>query len=350
VEQEKLDKLETLQRIDSEDKFREKVLIPLFDKMGLAPVHTHGTNERGKDIVCKEENAFGNREWLAIVVKIGKITGSTSGTSGFQTVLNQIKEAFDYPYKDPNTKNNVSINKVQVITNDKIIATAQEKIVDKLGAAGAEHANVHFLGDEKLSALIDEHWSDFWRISADMLADQDQMTEDAGLVLYVLARAHVGSQSGIKKKVEPALDREKIHRQTGLSNVKVDAALTYLVQTLYVQEMKKKTYCLHPRKTVGYLLVDPNQIRLLFAIRGIITQELRFTEEKLVRESKKEVLSFTPQFVKETLVALEKGEYIENEKARGKGHFTLKMHTVDDERPYLNRWLKHLGRVPTEGL
>ena len=342
------DKIETLRRIEHEDKFRETVLMPLFDKMGLSPVHTHGSNERGKDIVCYETNAFGLTEWIAIIAKVGKITGSTYSVGGFQTVLNQVEEAFGYPYKDPRSKRDVSINKAIVVTNDEILVTAREKIVDKLGVPSAKHANVHFLGAEPLSKLIDESWSDFWRVSADLLADEDRMTEDAGLVLYVLARAHTQSQAGFKKKVESALTTDKVRRQTGLAKSQVDSALKYLLQTDYVEGTKKTLYRLHRRQTLGYLLVDPNQIRLLFAIKGIADDDGRFTLGGIIEESKQDVLSFAQAFVSKTISELEHGGYIKKDDSRGKGHWVLDMDMVDEERPYLERQLKLLSRLPAQ--
>lgn len=342
------DKNETLRRIGHEDKFREDVLMPLLGKMGLTPVHTHGSDERGKDIVCKESNEFRIIEWVAIVAKVGKITGSTSGSSSFQTVLNQVKEAFSYPYKDPTTKTECSINKVLVVTNDEILQAAKNKIVDKLGRPSAEYANVHFIGAEDLAELIDENWSDFWDSSDDLLADEDRMTENAGLVLYVLARAYVQSKAKFKKKVEPALSKDKIRSQTGLGNTQVDTALNYLRQTNYVEETKKKTYVLHPQQTVDYLLLDPNKIRLLFAITDIVSDNLLFTLKRVLEESKKQaVLSFDQNFVKETLAELEKGGYVNKDKSRTAGNFVLDKDMFDEERPYLARQMQHLGQLPT---
>lgn len=342
------EKIDTLRRIEREDKFREAVLLPLLDKMGLAPVHTHGPNERGKDIVCKESNSFDLVEWIAVVAKVGRITGSTSGQSSLSTILNQIVEAFDYSYKDPATKTNVSINKVIVVTNHEILATAKDKLVDKLGKPGPQRANTHFIDDQALAALIDEHWADFWRMSSDLLADEDRMSEHAGLVLYVLARAHVQSKVARKKKVEAALTQDKIRRQAALTKPQVDAALTYLRQTEYVEETKDKTYRLHRNKTVGYLLLVPDQIRLLYAIRGVVPQDLHFTLDDVRKEAKKEVLSFAQPFVRQTLQELENGGYIKLDESRGKGHYHLDMDMVDDERPYLDSQLKFLGRLPTQ--
>src|SRR6266478_8836361 len=117
------EQIQELARISREDLLRE-ILMNLFEKMTLEPVLTHGPLEQGKDIVCKEGNSFDITEWIAAVVKVGKITGTTSGPASLQTVINQVQEAFAHPYKPASAKEPVRINKVLVITNAEISATA----------------------------------------------------------------------------------------------------------------------------------------------------------------------------------------------------------------------------------
>ncbi len=341
------EKLEIVKQISHEDKFRETVLMPLFDKMGLSPVHTHGSDERGKDIVCKEENSFSLAEWIAIVAKVGKITGSTTMPTGFQTVFNQVQEAFSFPYKDPRTKKEMPIAKVFVVTNDEITQAAQNRIVDKFGTAGAANANVHFIDVQKLVELIEEHWILFWEDITDVLTEEDWMTPDAGLVLYALALAWTLSQeTGMKKKIESDMKIEKIQRQTGLSKVKVKAALNYLLRLKYVEKTKKDRFKLHSKETVGKLLMDSDQVRLLNAIKSISNTNRHFTRDMVSKEAKKDVLSFAPAFVKKALSDMIAGKYIKQNRSRGSGHYTLIPVTLRDERAYLANWLKYRGEIP----
>lgn len=344
-------KFDALRQIQQEDKFRQNVLMPLFAKMELHPVSTHGTVERGKDIVCFEISAFGFTEWIAIVAKVGKITGSTSASAGFTTVLNQTLEAFHFSYDDPVSKKKCPINKIIVVTNDELSPQAKEKIVAKLGQPGAADANVHFLDGHKVAELIDQYWSDFWDATDWLLSDEDYMSQEAGLVLYVLARSYLQSKSSRKKKVRPDLSRDQIRVQTHLSKMRVDVALTYMLQAQYAQE-KRKLIRLHAKKTVGYLLMKPDQIRVLFAARDIADEQLHFTEDALVGKCKKEpFLQFRPAFVKETLAEFAKGgsDYIHRDQARGPKHYKLEIDTITEERPYLECWLRYQGGVPTKG-
>lgn len=346
------EKLEALKRIPNEAKFREVILMTLFDKMGLSPNHTHGPEEKGKDIVCKEENSLKMVEHIAVVAKVGKITGSTSGVAGFQTVFNQIQEAFNYPYKDPKTKVEIPINKVVVVTNEDIPATTQNKIVDRLKTINVMNANVHFVDGEKMVSLIDEHWPDFWAASENLLADEeDYMTNDTGLVLYVIALAHTLSRSGKKKKVEREMSFKEIQSQTKLPKAKIEASISnYLLKYEYVEKRakaKNDRFRLHSRKCVDYLLTDPNQIRLLFAIREIANSNRHFTLSDALKTSKKDVFSFAPPFVKKTLTEFLKGNYIRKDESRGSGHYNVIDNTIDEELPYLQAQLKYLGRFPS---
>src|SRR5260370_16205572 len=51
--------------------------------------HTHGTGEKGKDIVFISGGAFGTEELVACVVKNSPITGSAHSDDGARTVFHQ---------------------------------------------------------------------------------------------------------------------------------------------------------------------------------------------------------------------------------------------------------------------
>ena len=83
---------------NSEDKLR-RVIADLLGKMGREEVRiTHGTGERGKDIVFYASGGMGERRLFACVVKNKPISGNISSTSGAKVVLNQAEQAFDEPH------------------------------------------------------------------------------------------------------------------------------------------------------------------------------------------------------------------------------------------------------------
>jgi len=337
-----------LHRISREDRFRDPVLMTLLRKMGLTPTLTHGGNERGKDIVCKDENLFDFPEWIAIVAKVGPITGATSGTRSLQTVLNQVTECFTYAYKDPQTKASCPINKVVVCTNDEIKGQAPDKLVDKLALPDPARANVYFIPGDRLQILIDKHWPEFWSESGALLTDEDRMTETAALVLYVLASAFQFANAGGKGSKKPHLSPEEIQRKTNLSKTRVEDAVRYLLQAQYLELGKAKRVALHPKFTVGKLLMDPNRIRLLLALAEEVNSSQHFTVADVRRVGAKSSLGFTKRFVDETIPLLERGDYIRPDTARGKGHYSMNSHTLQEERPYLQHWLTYQGATPTQ--
>jgi len=341
-------KLDTLRSIGSETVFREKILVPLFEKRGIEQVIlTHGTGEKGKDIVGKEKNLLDRFEWLAVVVKIGKISGSTSAADGFQNVVNQVQEAFAYPYKDPISKISVPINKVFVVTNDDIKVTAQEKIVDNINESGSQKANTHFLDGSVVAALIDESWPDFWDEINDLLTGDQVMSEVAALVLYVLACTYKRAKSRERGIHEMSI--EQIISQTHCTKVDIENTLPYLIQAQYVESSNnKKAYSLHRLATAGKLLLDLDPIRILMEARKIVKAE-RFSGENLKRACAKEPLKFNSQFVGKNLTTLINKGYIEKDEGRGDGNYILNLHTYEEEEPYFNCAIKYNWQTPPRG-
>jgi hypothetical protein len=90
----------------TEDKLR-RVLADLLRKIGHEGVRiTHGTNEKGKDIVFYCDGPLGEKRLFACVVKNGPITGQAEDLRTgaptlvhriLQGVINQIQEAFSEP-------------------------------------------------------------------------------------------------------------------------------------------------------------------------------------------------------------------------------------------------------------
>lgn len=152
------DKLDILKSFESEDAFR-KFLIDFLKKRGFKDViHTHryGSPEKGKDIIGRYEHPIEGDDWYAFVVKKGRISGATNS---IETIINQIKQAFEYPYCGPNG-DELRINKVKVVTNENFTGGAQDTLHQspQLNL----FRNYDFWWNEKLIPLIDECYPDFW--------------------------------------------------------------------------------------------------------------------------------------------------------------------------------------------
>ena len=155
------EKKEILKSIN-EAEFRRDIIIPLLSKMGyIAPVEYHGSNEKGKDIICFEYDKLGEQRFLAIVAKKGDLTGSASSNQGLMTVVNQIQQAFDSPYEDLFNMKKVLINEVWVMTTGNIVSGAEQSVINTLRKSNLDK-QIRFIKDDRLVQLIDENFSTYW--------------------------------------------------------------------------------------------------------------------------------------------------------------------------------------------
>jgi len=82
-----------------EAEFRRDLLIPLLSKMKfIAPTEYHGTNERGKDIICLEYDKLGGQRFLAVVAKTDDFTGNVATGTDLMNIVNQVQQACTSPY------------------------------------------------------------------------------------------------------------------------------------------------------------------------------------------------------------------------------------------------------------
>jgi len=148
-----------IEKIKNEGDFRE-LLFFLLQKMEFKNIEiTHGPNEEGKDLVFSKDNAFGEKDWFSMVVKIGNITGSASGKGNtVKNVRHQIELCFEQPYYYAKENKQVYMNKVVVVANGAISQPAERQLVEKL----TEKANVSFWTVSSLSELVERHLPDYF--------------------------------------------------------------------------------------------------------------------------------------------------------------------------------------------
>jgi len=159
----KHEKISLLQDL-SEDSLRQEVLIPLLSKMGfIDPIHHHHQNEKGKDIVCKEyDQVFKKTKYIAVVVKKGNITGSSSSSDGYFNVINQIKQALNEPYKHVYELREIYIDQCLLVASGKFLATSLESIYGTLKQERLDKAIRDTIDIDRLISLIDDHFSEYW--------------------------------------------------------------------------------------------------------------------------------------------------------------------------------------------
>jgi len=151
----------------NERSFREDVLIPLLQKMGYDFVrHRHGTEEYGKDITYRERDKLTQGfTYYAVVAKVGKISGSSSGeeTQLVRTIQDQIEQAFEIPIEDVTDGNGeIYVNQVIVWTTGTISSGAQKRIKKQVNSQ--YKSNVRFIDGNKTIELLEEYYASFFTI------------------------------------------------------------------------------------------------------------------------------------------------------------------------------------------
>jgi hypothetical protein len=128
----------------SEDEFTERVLVPLFQRLGFHRVsaagHTEKTLEFGKDLWMKFQLPTGHWIYFCAQIKKDKIdaTGS-SGGKNVSTVLTQARMAIDHPIFDPETNRKVLLDHIFVISAGEITRAAREWLVSQLDTGQRRH-------------------------------------------------------------------------------------------------------------------------------------------------------------------------------------------------------------------
>lgn len=117
-----------------EEEFQNKVLIPLFRKMGFRDVKPFdGRNlERGKDIVMWKPSDLGQRLNYGVVVKAVKITGNAKTNEGAMNVLNQVRQMLKTSYLNPVSGERERIQRCFVACSKEIIPEAMHSIEGEL--------------------------------------------------------------------------------------------------------------------------------------------------------------------------------------------------------------------------
>lgn len=130
-------KVATFLETASEDEFTERLLVPLFQRLGFHRVSAMGHVEKlleyGKDLWMKYQLPTGHWIYFAAQVKREKLDArGGSGDTNTATVLDQVRMAVDHPIFDPDTGRKVLVDHVFVISAGEITRSARNWLVEKL--------------------------------------------------------------------------------------------------------------------------------------------------------------------------------------------------------------------------
>lgn len=137
----------------SEDDFIEKILVPLFQRLGFRRVSPTGHRDRslefGKDLWMKFQLPTGHWIYFCAQVKKDKIdSNNTSGGRNVASVLNQTLMAIGHPIFDPESNRNVLLDHLFLISAGEITKAARSWLVGQLDAGQRRH--VIFMDREEL--------------------------------------------------------------------------------------------------------------------------------------------------------------------------------------------------------
>lgn len=159
----------------SEDDFIEKVLVPLFQRLGFRRVSPTGHKDKslefGKDLWMKFQLPTSHWLYFCAQVKKDKIdSNNASGTKNVASVLNQARMAIDHPIFDPEANRKVLLDHLFLISADEITKAARTWLVEQLDAGQRRH--IVFMDREE---LLDQSA----RILLDLRIDEPTITDDA---------------------------------------------------------------------------------------------------------------------------------------------------------------------------
>ncbi|MFL6449593.1 MAG: hypothetical protein ACJ746_18215 [Bryobacteraceae bacterium] len=128
----------------SEDDFIEKVLVPLFQRLGFHRVsptgHKDKTLEFGKDLWLKYQLPTTHWIYFCAQVKKDKIdSNNASGVKNVSNVLTQARMALDHPIFDPEANRRVLLDHLYLISAGEITKAARSWLVERLDAEQRRH-------------------------------------------------------------------------------------------------------------------------------------------------------------------------------------------------------------------
>ena len=147
--------LEWVSQLD-EDQLR-LLLRDLLKAMSYLRVTiTHGSLERGRDLVFLEEDRLKRHVWRAVQAKAGKLSGSY-GSGGLATAINQCKAALSNKYR-PASGGEVVIQEVWLVTNqplsDQARFSVEAELQDLRGVVLIDGAHLTDLVEQYLPQMI----------------------------------------------------------------------------------------------------------------------------------------------------------------------------------------------------
>lgn len=142
----------------SEDDFRDKVIRPLFLRLGFTGGKEYcGINEEGKDCIFVDVDKLMNKTIYAVQTKKGDLKKTREANQNVVVAATQIKTALESKIVLLSTKQKVLPDYVILCASGEINKTAQEFICESV-----QEPRIKFYDRDDLIHLIDQHYSELW--------------------------------------------------------------------------------------------------------------------------------------------------------------------------------------------
>ncbi|MCA2998821.1 MAG: NACHT domain-containing protein [Rhodocyclaceae bacterium] len=174
----------------SEDDFRDKVVRPLFLRLGFRDGRDLcGPNEHGKDAVFVEQDRLGLSAVVAVQTKKGNLNLASKASSNLVDAVTQMRTALETFVVFVADRNKVRPQKAVLCASGKINDAARMHILDEV-----KSPNIQFLDADDLIPRIDQHLPEIW-----LGIDADVVPYFRAIEEMVLGDAHdrSASQDGI---------------------------------------------------------------------------------------------------------------------------------------------------------
>jgi hypothetical protein len=170
--------------------------------------HTHGTGEKGKDIVFVSGGPFASEDLIACVVKNSPITGSADSDDGARTVFHQAEQSLDTPILNSKGEEEF-VSRAFIITPYECGQSAIESIKGKLKKPDGV---VKFLYGRELYELFENYYPDYLVFRSGLfgtyIADLESgISNDSAVANLLMKHGLSGQNHDISKiYVQPSIE------------------------------------------------------------------------------------------------------------------------------------------------
>lgn len=142
----------------SEAEFRDKVLRPLFLRMGLKDGRDYcGPLEEGKDCVFLHRDPLGDVNVYAVQTKAGDLNMSSKASRNVVTALTQVRTMLETDIPFIEDRRTIRPHKVFLCASGKINDRARRYILDEV-----KTPQIEFRDLDSIIPQVDEHMPEFW--------------------------------------------------------------------------------------------------------------------------------------------------------------------------------------------